>query len=135
LLALDLASLDPLGAIGASLAFDALRTLDAFGAALHALGTFDALRTLRTLNTLGKALLALHTLRALNALGTVGARLTALDGLGPLATGAALNFGGLAAFAVRLGACRGDDRQRGNAGGEKYPGHHEILLFARYNGP
>jgi hypothetical protein len=138
-------------ALYAGLPLDALGTLNALGAtfdALHALGALRALNALspallaldalRTLDSLSPALLALGALRtvgALHALGTVGARLAALDGLSTLASTTALNFGGLSVFAVRLGTCRGRDRERGDAGCKKYPGHREFSSSHDTNGP
>jgi hypothetical protein len=122
-----LGALRALNALGATFdtlhALGALRALNALSPALLAL---DALRTLDSLSPALLSLGALRTLGALHALGTVRARLAALDGLSTLASTTALNFGGLSVFAVRLGTCRGRDRERGNAGCEKYPGHREF---------
>jgi hypothetical protein len=117
------AGLEPLGAGHSGRTFrahlDALGTGRTFGAHLHALRPRYAVWTLLT-----------H-LDALHASGALGAH---LDALGPSRTfGAHLGaFGalrtldgpiGLSTAAVRTRTCRGCDRQRGNARGEKYPGH------------
>jgi hypothetical protein len=107
--------LDPLGAHCLN-PLDPLRALDR----CHALLALDARRRKR---------LTLHA-RSAELLDTLGA-LRRSVGLGALASAAAPALGnckrGLtamaAATAVGPRACRGCDRERGNAGCEKYPGH------------
>jgi len=80
--------------------------------------------TLRALHAwCGETLHALHTRSGLNALRTLP---TALMG----------HCGSVTApvAATRAGASRGGNRQRGNAGGEKYPGH-TLSPSERLNGP
>ena len=115
LLAIDLGAFDALRAFGPALGLplDALRTL---GPALD-LGAFDTLRAL------DPALGALDGLRAFGALGTFGAD--------ALASTVALHLSCTFALVVvvALSGGRGRNRQSGNASGEKYPGHDEILLL------
>jgi hypothetical protein len=143
LLALELAGLRRLDAgfahlLASRLTLDTRRTfgadlLDAFGANLL---TLDAGRTFGPdlLDTLGANLLAL------DSSGTFGAHLDALGALRPfgahrlltlrprlLARLRLLPFGssGLPVL-LRPRTSRGGDRQRGDARGEEYPGHHNF---------
>jgi hypothetical protein len=99
----------------ATLSLRKLNTLRAFCPALN-LGTFGALRAFDAL------LRALLNLLALGALRTFGA--STLFAAAALALSCAFPL----IVIVALSAGRGRNRQCGNAGGEKYPGHDEILL-------
>ncbi|HUP67699.1 MAG TPA: hypothetical protein VM145_05780 [Sphingomicrobium sp.] len=157
LLAVDLTVLDRLDAINAGLltlnagwtfcanllAFDASGTLGANLLPLDPSGTFCAnLLALDASRTLGANLLALGASRTLGAnllaFGagrTLGTNLLALCAGGPFGARLRSLFTGLARgstvgfIAVRSGAGLGRDRQCGDAGGEKYPGHHKISFL------
>jgi hypothetical protein len=96
----------------------------------------EALRTLRPFDR--EALLALHPRRrlALHPRGRIGLPLRTLLGMAATPTAALECWLGTAAamLAVRPRACRGCDRQRGDAGCEKDPGH-KIDSFEQQNGP
>jgi hypothetical protein len=139
----DLLPFNAMRAIGTNLlALDAVRPLDALGffapilEGRHARAALTALRV--------EALRPFSALRA-ESLRPLGARhgraLGPLDTLrlgGHLAAAAALDRGGslaaLAAMSAPFRTGRGCDRQRGDAGGEKHPGQHEISPFERQNG-
>jgi len=132
---------DPVYALGA-LTFDADVFVTRDLLALDRLLALDALLALGTCRPFRLR----HALLAIDARSTFNARLS-LDSFGtrrPLdprlalyALGTLRTFGPLGLrrlptmFAVRLGACGGRYRQRGNAGGEDHPIKHVLSPFER----
>jgi len=131
------AAIDNIGAGGLSIdtSHSGLPLHPRCGETLRAFHTWRR-ETLRTLHAwCGETLHALHTRSGLNALRTLHAR-GRLDALRTLPTALIGHCGSVTATvaATRAGASRGRNRQRGNAGGEKYPGH-TLSPSERLNGP
>jgi hypothetical protein len=101
--------------------------------------TSTAAREVRAAATLAVAMATAHrhrvaaTISAAMPTATGAATLRSSRGWGSTAAPFAVT---LAITATAVGTCvgRGRDRQRGDAGGEKYPGQHEKSPFERDNG-